>query len=310
LPAGRCLCRLHRRPIVDAVKPLGAWSKLPAVPAAAVLLAMAAGASCSRRPPGPVPQGLRFVSLAPNITEIVCALGAGSNLVGRTSACNYPPEIVERVPVLADFGVPAVESILAARPDLVLHVDLENKADSKRMSSVGIRSLRVPCNTLDDIPKAVETVGALIGREKEAETIASGIRHEYALRRQAAARKRPRVLVEIWDDPITTVGRDSFIAEAIALAGGENIGNEAAGPYYQVSPEWAVERNPDVILCFHSKGTGMQKLSRRTGWNTISAVKTGRVFDSLNLDCIMRPGPRIAEGLRDLEKAFAEEGAR
>jgi ABC-type Fe3+-hydroxamate transport system substrate-binding protein len=230
--------------------------------------------------------------------------------VGRTSACNYPPEIVERVPVLADFGVPAIEAILAARPDFVLHVDLEDKADSKQMASAGIRSVRVPCNTLDDIPRAVEAVGALVGREEEAAALASGIRREYALRRQSATRERPRVLVEIWDDPITTVGRDSFIAEAIALAGGENIGNEASGPYFQVSPEWAVERNPDVILCFHSKGVGVRKLSRRTGWDTISAVKTGKVFDSLNLDCIMRPGPRIAEGLRDLEKAFAAEDAR
>jgi iron complex transport system substrate-binding protein len=244
------------------------------------------------------------VSLAPSLTEIVCALGADSCLVGRTSACNYPPDAVWKVPVLADFGIPAIEPIIAARPDLVLHVDLENKSDSARMTSLGIRSVRIPCEQLDDIPAAIEAVGSLIGRNKEALAMADSIRTEFERRRNLRRGRRSRVYVEIWNDPITTVGRDSFISQAISLAGGENVGDESGAGYYQVSPEWVLDRNPDTILCFHSAGLCAKLLARRTGWGEIAAMKSGRVFDSLNPDCIMRPGPRIVDGLVELETAL------
>ncbi|MBM4148357.1 MAG: cobalamin-binding protein [Lentisphaerae bacterium] len=263
--------------------------------------------SCARQQePGQAGSGPRVVSLAPNLTEIVCAVGAGDRLTGRSSACNYPPEIVGRVPVLADFGVPSIESLIAARPDVVLESDLQDKADARRLADAGIRIEHVECGRLDDIPAAVEKIGAIVGCSEQASVLASSLKAELERRRSVTPPPGPRVFVEIWDDPLTTAGKASFLSEAIRLAGGVNIGDESAAAYYQVSPEWVIMKNPEIILCFHSSGAAADSVRKRPGWRGVAAVKTRMVRDDLNPDVLLRPGPRIIEGLRLLDEVVSE----
>jgi iron complex transport system permease protein len=273
-------------------------------------------AGCRRGMPGgttptPATSPVRVVSLAPSLTEIVCAVGAADCLVGRTTACNYPPEVVTNVPVVADFGRPFLEALAAQRPTLALEVDLEDPAVGAALARLGIERRHVPCERLDQIPGAIRAVGELVGRPAEAERLAAGIEAGIRQRRLAAAvvapEQRPLVHAEIWGDPLMIAGRNSFVSELIALSGGRNLGDELASDYPTVSPEWVIGRNPDAILClFHGAGhRARQMVMARTGWNGVRAVQTGRVYDGFGLDTILRPGPRVLEGADQLRRAVA-----
>jgi iron complex transport system substrate-binding protein len=120
-----------------------------------------------------------------------------------------------------------------------------------------------------------------------------------------AGAARPTVFVEVWHDPVTTAGKESFVADLIELAGGRNIGNEASTPYYTVSSEWVIARNPDVIIALYmAGGTNVPPVAGRAGWSAVAAVKNGRVYGNLNNDLILRPGPRVMEGAHLLRKCI------
>lgn len=279
----------------------------------ALFLLLLAVAGCGRptrtpaRPDGPV----RLVSLAPSLTEITAAIGAGDLLVGRTDVCNYPPEVVASVPVVGGFGVPSLEAIARQRATLVIDVDLEDESVGSALDRLGIARQRVPCHHLDDIAPAIRTVGRLTGRPEAAGALADDLAARIAALRAAQAtaspESRPRVFVEIWSDPIMTVGRGSFIAELVALAGGRNLGDEAATEYFTASPEWVLARNPDVILAVYMSydHTARRRIMARPGWRSVAAVRTGRVHDGFDPDVICRPGPRVLQAAAALAEAIA-----
>jgi iron complex transport system substrate-binding protein len=242
------------------------------------------------------------------MTEIVCRAGGSHLLVGRTSACNFPPEVVKDVPVIGGFGTPSLELLVAARPTLVLDVDLADETVGRKIDELGLRRERVPCRTLDDIPEAVARIGSLLDLREDAERTARELREGIARLRMTAAerRERPSVYVEIWNDPMTTVGKGTFLSELIYLAGGRNIGDEVEKPYFQVAPEWVVARDPQIILCLYMSATEAvhQRLMARPGWRDVSAVRTGSVRDGLPNDLLLRPGPRVLEGIQALTRCI------
>ena len=285
-----------------------AW-RLVLTTAAAMLL----GAGCQRAtPPAPTAgAGPRVVTLAPNLTELVCAVGAGNLLIGRTSVCNYPPEIVARVPAVGDFGVPSIERILALKPTVLLETDTADPTTLARLRRTGVAVVHVPCVRLDDIPNAMFLIGETVGRAREAAVQAADLRRKIAALRSAANAfhgPRPRVYVEIWNDPLSTVGRNSFLAELVRLAGGDNVGDEADQDYFQVSSEWVVARNPEIVLCFYmgSASAVEDLIVRRAGWNRVAAVRNHRVYSGFDNDIVLRPGPRVLTGIAALERAIHE----
>jgi iron complex transport system substrate-binding protein len=269
-----------------------------------VLLTLAA-AGCGRPPAPPVPSEPatpRLVSLAPSLTEIVFAIGASNCLVGRTTACTYPPEAAV-VPIVGDFGAPGIERLASLHPTAVLEVDLADEAMAQKLDRLGIARRRVPCNRLDEIPSAIEEIGQLTGRDVEAVTLASALRATVARfrDRRPAEDRRPTVFVEIWHDPLTTVGRESFVADLVETAGGRNLGSAVETAYYAVSPEWVVARDPDVIVSFGmASGTNAVSVASRPGWSNLKAVRTGRVYAGLDGDVVLRPGPRVVDGIEAL----------
>lgn len=273
---------------------------------------------CFQRQPVATTQAgeMRIISLAPSITEIICALGAEKTLVGRTSACDYPPEIVKDVPVVGGFGAPSLELLLKTRPTLILDIALEDKNIGDQIKTLGLRRERVKCSRVDDIPQAILTVGKYLHREKAAATLAEQISREIASLRSAAQQKRdssypfPTVYVEIWSDPLMTVGGQSFISDLIQLAGGRNIGDELKDKdYFHASAEWVVARNPDIILCLYmTRATSLHDLvSSRVGWASIKAVKNNRIYGGLDDSLILRPGPRVLEGITVLHQCIEDK---
>jgi iron complex transport system substrate-binding protein len=262
-------------------------------------------AGCKPAPPPVVSQSTRprVVSLAPNITEIVCALGAASQLAGRSSACDYPPDLVGKVPIAGDFGVPSLERLLAVKPDGVLYTDLADMTLDSKLRRIGLHPAKIACSRLEDIPGAITTVGALLHRETEAATLALELKRRIdAARAAIPTGPRPRVLILIWNDPLTAVGRNAFIADLVTLAGGQNLGDEINRDYFQVSREWVLARDPDVILCFFmaSEKPVRQVVMQMPGWNNLKAVREQRVYDGFDNNVVVRPGPRVIEGLNQI----------
>lgn len=256
----------------------------------------------------------RVVSLAPNLTEMLAAIGEGRLLVGRSSACDYPPDLVRTIPVVGGFGKPSMEALARLHPTLIVDAALEDETLGRRLEELGIRRARIACRFLDDIPPAIRELGRLVKAEARADALAGSLGERLgALRRQAreaaaSGRPPPRVFVEIWDDPIMTAGKQSFLSELIALAGGINLGDEADREYFRVSSEWVMTRNPEVILCLYQgpASAALPRVAARPGWGACAAVVSRRVYGGLDLNLVLRPGPRVAEGVEALRACLHE----
>lgn len=284
-----------------------------------VMMTFLLAAGACRRTAKPValpagPTGPRVVSLAPNLTEIICAVGAAGHLCGRTDVCNFPPEVIRRVPIIGNFGKPFMEALLAQHPTDVIEVDLEDKSIAALFVRLGIAHHRIPCQRLADIPTAIRQVGRITEHQAQADaladTISSGLTVRQAVLTATSVTNRPLVFVAVWWDPLMTVGRNAFVSEVISLAGGRNLGDELARDYCTVSSEWVLEHNPDVIICLSpgASGTALARLVDRVGWRDLRAVQSGRVLDGFDLDILSRPGPRVLEGIDQLRRMLAASG--
>jgi iron complex transport system substrate-binding protein len=273
-----------------------------------------AAAACRPRAdaPGGNPHPPRLVSLSPSLTEIVATVGGPENLAGRSSACRYPPAVVARVPVVGDFGVPSLEAIAAAQPDAVISVDMADQSLAAAIRQLGIPYETIPCLTLDDVAPAIRRVGALVRREGRADALAAAIEQGLAARRANRPTAPPvPVYLEVWSDPLMTVGARSFINEMVQLAGGTNVAGAIDADYPRMSEEAVLAWDPAVILLLHThdRQTAARQVAARPGWSIIAAVRNGRVTAVPDPDLLQQPGPRLLEGLDALEACLATETA-
>jgi iron complex transport system substrate-binding protein len=247
--------------------------------------------------------GPTIVSLAPSITEMLYAIGAGNQIVGRTSACDWPREAA-KVPVTGAFGRPSLELLAAIHPDIVIDVDMADRETGEKISELGIRRETIPCRTPDDIPGALRKLGSLTGHSGEAEKLALTIEKGLEEFRKLALSEKPgkKVYLEIWDDPIWTGGKGSYTSALIAYAGAYNIGDAVDKEYFEISQEWVISKDPEIIACMYMSkaSSALSNVMARQGWNSISAVKKQRVYDHFDNNIFLRPGPRVLEGIRQL----------
>jgi iron complex transport system substrate-binding protein len=249
----------------------------------------------------------RIVSLAPSITEMLFAIGAGDQLVGRTSACDWPAAVA-KVPVTGAFGRPSLELLAAIHPDLVIDVDMAEEESGKKISALGIQRATIACKKPDDIPSALTKLGHLTGHIREADSLARTITDGLTLFKTKAEQQqqKSRVYLEIWDDPLWTGGKGSYTSALIGYAGGQNIGDVVDKDYFEISPEWVIKQNPDVIACMYMSKTSSAKgeVMKRPGWQHITAVQHRRVYERFDNNIFLRPGPRVLEGIEQLYRAI------
>jgi iron complex transport system substrate-binding protein len=264
-----------------------------------------AGCRQQQEPAKPANAAPRIVSLAPSLTEMLFAIGAGDQLVGRTTACDWPTEVKE-ITIVGAFGRPSLEILASIKPDIVVDVDLDGNQTGDRITSLGIRREHIRCLTPDDVPSALRTLGRLSGHVRKADSLANAIESGLAAYRKEAAAKsgKTRVYLEIWDDPLWTGGKHSFTSAMVSYAGGCNIGDAVDKEYFEVSPEWIISQNPELIACMYmSKGNASgEKVRSRTGWAGLDAVRNGRVYGNFDNNIYLRPGPRVLEGIAGLKK--------
>ena len=249
---------------------------------------------------------VRIVSLSPNLTELLFDLDLGAQVVGRSSACDYPPAALA-VPVAGAFGRPNLEALLQLKPDVVLVTDLEKPGILRPLESRGIDVRILPCESWTQLETAVTTMAEIVGQpERAVQWIDAQRQSRESLAARVAAhwqeRPRPTVYAEVWGAPPTSVGRASFLNEVIALAGGHNIAGELDAAYPTISSEWVLLQKPQVILLAYmlEDMRPAESMRRRLGWNRLEAVAMNRMIDEIPPDLLLRPGPRLIQGAAQL----------
>lgn len=247
----------------------------------------------------------RVVSLSPSTTEALFAVGAGGLLVGRSRYCDFPPEVAA-LPQIGGYIDPNLEAIVGLRPDLVVGArGPSGPGLTERLERLGIATYFPPTETFDEIGEMVRGLGERTGRSDDgrraADDIASRVR---AVEQSLAGRARPRVLLVFGTEPISVAGPRSFADEMLRRAGGDNVVTQ--GPTY---PTLGLERivmlDPDVVInASMAESRGAERIRRDTpGWAGVRAVREGRVT-SLTDETVLRPGPRVSEGLSVIARSI------
>jgi iron complex transport system substrate-binding protein len=254
---------------------------------------------------GPGPQ--RVVSLAPSVTETLFALGFGDRVVGVTTYCDYPPE-ARRLPKIGGFTNPSVEAIVATRPDLVIGVnDSSHPVKTKELEGLGIKIALISVTSLDEILNSFKSVARMLGRPEAGDKLAQEINRQFEqVKKRVAPVPRRSTLLAVGLRPLVAVGGKNFIDELITLAGGDNIAGNAAQPWLNLPDEYVIAKAPQVII---QAGMGSERGTSAKYWSdlkSIPAVKEGRVY-SYPSDKILRPGPRVGEGLEEIARLVHPE---
>ncbi len=245
----------------------------------------------------------RLVSLAPSTTEAVFAIGAGPALVARSNACDFPPE-ARALPHVGGFANPSLEAIVALAPSLVVGAHgPAGRAVADRLAEAGIATYFPRTESYDEIVAMVRGLGERVGRAREAGEVAAGLERARAeVSAKAAGKKRVRALYVFDTSPVVSAGPGSYVAELLGLAGGDNA-VARGGAYPTLGLEQLAALDPDVLL--DGSGSGVAPLGtgrEREGFRELRAVREGRVV--VVGDAVLRPGPRVGEGLRELFAAL------
>ena len=252
----------------------------------------------------------RIVSLAPHVTEMLFAAGAGQWIVGAVSFSDYPPQ-AEEIPRVGSYNAMDLEAIIAKQPDLVVAWGSGNPARIiDKLKQLGVNVYITEPQRLALIPDDIERLGRLTG---QAETAAAAAR-QFRQRLRQLQENRPtgvpvRVFYQIWDRPLMTIGGQQMISEVLSLCGGRNIFADLNGLAPQIDLESVLAANPEAIIFATAQDRVPQWRQSWLRWPQLEAVRRDNVF-ALNPDLLHRHGPRIIEGAEALCQVLDEVRAR
>jgi iron complex transport system substrate-binding protein len=269
-----------------------------------VLVAIAAPLAAAAAP-------MRIVSLAPSVTEILFALGAGPEVVGVSQYCDYPPEVL-KLPRVGTFLTPNLEAIIGLRPTLVIGLELSSdQRELRALTKMGYAIVLARDTSLDDIEDSIGRIGKATARQAEAQQLIARIGAEVrAVQGRLANVASKRVLMLVGHQPMVAVGRGTYLDDLLRIARADNVADVSGEQWPRLSIEYIIAVRPDVILD-GSMGTDPSAPIRF--WDrypTIPAVRDHRVFGYPD-DPILHAGPRVGHSLEMIAalihpKAFAE----
>ncbi|MBE0425748.1 MAG: ABC transporter substrate-binding protein [Nitrospirae bacterium] len=252
----------------------------------------------------------RIISLAPNITEILFAIGLDNRIVGVTNFCDYPEE-AKRKPKVGGMSTPSLEAVVSLKPCIVvMTTDGNPKEFEQRLRSLKIKTYIFRARTLTELPQGVRDMGLELGAKEKADTLARKI--ETAINNPPTppftkggrggiteASQKKRVLFIIWPEPLIVAGPGTVIDDAISILGLENAAYRSKVSYPKYSIEEIIRQSPDII--FIGKGhENIKEVSKRLLKKiaTVPAVKKGNVF--YLSDTLYRLGPRVINGIEEM----------
>jgi iron complex transport system substrate-binding protein len=252
----------------------------------------------------------RLISLAPNITEFLFALNLGDRVVGVTSYCDYPAEARGKEKV-GDTVRPSLERIIALKPDLVVASRVSQlEVFKNQLNAANISVYVVDAKTLSDVSRSLRQLGLLFDRREQGDALAAQleqrVRHVTSRIRSSRA---PGVLLVIQQNPLMVPGTKSYLADLVNNAGGVLIGPDDFREGITYSFETVIAQQPEYIILPGPGGTPPHRLDG-FAWPTLKqtpAMRAKRVF-SIDADLLMRPGPRLIDGLEQLAQVLNSRG--
>jgi len=251
----------------------------------------------------------RIVSLAPSVTETLFALGAGDQLAGICTFCDFPRE-VERIDRIGSYLAPNVEAIIAKAPDVVIGVPPNSPVAVAALQRAGLRVVIVQVDTLEQVEAAMRTIAHEAGREARGEALLEALRQRMAaVRTRLEGAPQRRVLMVVGQNPLIAVGSGIFLNELITQAHGLNIAADTNQQWPRLSLEVAVAKQPEVIIdgSMGSEEKGeAQLLGVWQSFPELPAVRNGRLYGRRSY-ALLRPGPRVAEGFEEIARLIHPE---
>ena len=246
----------------------------------------------------------RIISLAPNLTEIVYAVGAGDRLVGNTSYCDFPPaaKTVEKV---GDTLHPSLERIIGLRPQLVL-VSTASQLEvfTQQMEAHNIAVFVTDPHDLEGVFRSIERLGDTTGQGADAKQLVEQLRARAIAVEAAVKQKQPvTVFYQLSGEPLYTAGHDAFVTDLIRRAGGLSVTSAVPGAWPKFSSESALAARPEAIVLPTGGPMGESNSTVAEALKRSPAVLEGRVY-KINADILVRPGPRAVDGLEEMARAF------
>ena len=248
-----------------------------------------------------VPTEPRYVITSPEVGEIIHLLQGVKFVVGVTAEVDYPADY-QQITKVGNFGAVNREKIISLNPTLVFVSGLEQEHLAFELEKAGIKTISVYPATISELLAGIVEISRSLGSEERGIAVADSLQYELEKLRYQG-RERPRVYLEIYNNPIMSVSKRSFIGELIELAGGDNIFVELPRDYSRVKAEDVITANPEIIILTYP-GITAHDIKTRMGWQNISACRENRIYgiEEINPDLILRAGPRIIEGVSKLQE--------
>jgi len=242
----------------------------------------------------------RIVSLAPHLTELLFAAGAGEQIVGVVAYSNYPAA-AQQIEQVGGYTALDLERIALLKPDLVVAWTGGNREGHlERLEQLGIPLFQHRPTRLGDIPSIIERLGLLTGQQRVASAQAEQLRDRIErLREQNRGATEVTLFYQIWDRPLMTIGGGQIISEVITLCGGKNIFADLAVAAAPVSEEAVVAADPQVIIASGMGEARPEWLDSWRRWEQLRAVRGEGLF-YIDPDLLQRAGPRLVEGAEQL----------
>jgi len=254
----------------------------------------------------------RIVSLAPNLTEILFALGLEKEISRVTLDSDYPPAAAQK-PRVGTFWQPNIEAVIAAKPDLVITLGFhQQKNIAERLKRIGYNTLTVNIEKVNDLFKSIEKIGAATGKQPQANELVTKIRKKLdRLSTLVGTEEKIRVLWVVQREPLRVAGRDTFVNEMLEVAGGENAIGRTVHKYPPIGAEQVIVCGADVIIepAMAREDPARQQNRALQYWSkfeNLPAVANKRIY-VIPGDTVSRLGPRLYEGTETIAKCLRPE---
>ena len=238
----------------------------------------------------------RVVSLAPNLTENIFAVGAGDRLVGVTTFCNFP-EAAAKIVKVGDTMNPNIETIIALKPQIVfVSTASQIETFTKTLEASNITVFVTNPKDLSGVLANLRQLGEIFGTMERTSVLLNELQERIlAVDERVRDKPKTKTFVQISKEPLFTVGKESFLTEIVERAGGDSVTKAVATAYPKISKETVLALNPDAIILSESP----DNTEPNDIFKNSPAMKNKKVF-KINADIISRPSPRIIDALEQI----------
>ena len=254
-----------------------------------------------------IPQPVRrIVSLAPSVTETLFALGLGDRVVGDTDFCNYPPEARQKTRIGGPIN-PSIEAIAALHPDLVVATSSINRLDSvDSLERLGMAVYATDSNTVEQVLTSTQRLGDLLGAGDAGRSLVASLHDRLGeIDRRLAGLPPQSALMVVWLDPLISVGRNTFLDDALRRAGARSV-IDTPQSWPNISLEQVIRLQPRYLIFSNDDRRQAQRqladLQNGPGWRQLDAVRNRRFI--VVSEAINHPSPRLVDGIEQLARAL------